>query len=133
MAVVVVIVFLVMRTRQTVRLWPALIALLIVIHIALPNTLGILKHSLLPSGGLKALVVEQGGQEVNPGGMVASPRSTPTLQKLSGDPLLGVGFGTQVLDKPETDALILDNQWLGTLLETGFVGALAWLWLFIAS
>jgi hypothetical protein len=26
--------------------------------------------------------------------------------------------------------MILDNQWLGTLLETGLVGVLAWIWLF---
>jgi O-antigen ligase len=31
------------------------------------------------------------------------------------------------------NAHILDDQWLKTLLETGFVGAFAWLWIYVRS
>ena len=45
---------------------------------------------------------------------------------------LGQGFGTRQTDRSEAgvNAPILDDQWLGTLLETGFFGLIAWFWLF---
>ena len=57
-------------------------------------------------------------------------------------PLLGEGFGTRVVDATivrttvpkgpglDPNVRILDNQWLGTLLETGAVGFFGWAWLF---
>jgi O-antigen ligase len=130
MAIVIGIVYLLLRPRETIRFWPAIIPLLIVVHFALPNTLGILKRSLLPSGGVKTLIAEQGGRDFNPDQHGRIAKIDPTLEKISPDPLFGVGYGTQVLEKPQTNALILDDQWLGTLLESGLVGALGWLWLF---
>ena len=45
---------------------------------------------------------------------------------------MGQGFGTRVTDQsaPDGGAQILDDQWLGTLLEIGAVGAFALMWLF---
>jgi hypothetical protein len=45
---------------------------------------------------------------------------------------LGYGYGTRVTTGKDSNACVLDNQWLGTLLDVGYVGALAWLWLFLA-
>jgi hypothetical protein len=145
MLVVIVFVYLWLRPRQTLRFWPAIVPALLLVHFALPNTLGILKSSLFPSGGLKTLAVEQGSQAGSTSGRLA--KVGPTLDEVSGDPLFGVGFGSQVLSSntgngnavpPSFDALgrpiprarILDDQWLGTLLETGFVGVIAWILLF---
>jgi hypothetical protein len=161
MMVVIVIVYLWLRPRQTVRFWPAIFPILLLVHVALPNTLGILKGSLFPAGGVKALAQEQGSAPGSTSGRIA--KIAPTLHQVSGDPLFGVGYGTQVLNEATagaapapgtttaggsginplttTDALnwnaatpqqarILDDQWLGTLLETGFVGVIAYFWLF---
>jgi O-antigen ligase len=46
-------------------------------------------------------------------------------------PLVGVGFGTRVFSSERRNAPILDDQWLGTLLDTGTLGISGWLWLFI--
>ena len=56
----------------------------------------------------------------------------PALDRWATKPLLGSGFGTTAADPnapKESDQQILDNQWLGTLLQTGALGALALLWL----
>ncbi len=163
MAIVMILVYLWLRPRETLGFWPAVIPMLLIVHIALPNTLGILKGSLFPSGGVHALAQEQGSAPGSTTGRIA--KISPTLHKVSGDPLFGVGYGTQVLNEatqgtagpaptPGTTALtaginplttsdavnwnaaqpqhtlILDDQWLGTLLETGFVGVIAYVWLF---
>jgi hypothetical protein len=50
------------------------------------------------------------------------------------DPLVGEGYGTRVTTPdatvPVPNAPILDDGWLGILLETGVVGALAFAWIF---
>ena len=125
MLVVVGAVFVVLRPREMKRLWPALIPALVVIHFALPGTLGTLKQSFFPSGGLVAQ------QKANPGytgqGRIADVG--PALSEWSQEPLLGRGYGTRVIGSPGADGQILDDQWLGTLVETGIAGALGWLWL----
>jgi len=121
--------FLWIRPRETKRLWPALVPALLVIHFALPGTLGTLKSSFFPEGGLI------GEQRISPGGK-GSGRIVDLEMALETEfvasPLVGQGFGTRVVERTSAsqNALILDNQWLGTLLETGILGAFAWAWLF---
>jgi hypothetical protein len=130
MLLVVAIVYLILRPRQTARLWPALLPMLIVIHFALPHTLGVLKSSLFPSGGVGALVTEQTAEAQSRRSSGRLADISPTIQQVSqSDPLLGVGFGSRVVEGPLANARILDDQWLGTLLETGFLGLFAWGWL----
>ena len=131
MFVVVVLVFLWLRPRQTRRLWPAIIPALAAVHFILPGTIGALKHSFLPSGGL---VAEQQKQA----GTVGSGRIAdlgPGIREWKQQPLFGQGFGTRVVDPevPGPKADILDDQWLGTLLETGIVGMFGWVWFFIRA
>jgi O-antigen ligase len=104
---------------------------LIVVHFALPGAIGSLRVTFFPEGGLVAeqsRVIE--GNELLSDGRIAD--IGPTLQELSANPLLGIGFGTRIVgfDSEFHNARILDNQWLATLLEIGLVGALAWLWAF---
>ena len=56
----------------------------------------------------------------------------PGLRDFSKNPALGQGWGTRITDQvdPKWNAPILDDEWLGTLLETGAAGVLALLWLF---
>lgn len=46
----------------------------------------------------------------------------PAMEELAIQPWFGTGLGSRVVVGDEANAQILDNQWLGTLLETGVVG-----------
>jgi O-antigen ligase len=128
MLFVVGLVFLWLRPRETRRLWPALLPLLVVTHFAVPGTLGSLKQAFLPEAGL---VGEQRGDagSCSSSGRVAD--LGPTLAEVAERPFLGHGFGTRIVTGPDSNACILDNQWLGTLLEVGIFGTIAWLLLFL--
>lgn len=120
--------FLWLRPRQTVRFLPVLIPVLLVVHFALPATLGPLKNSFFPEGGL--LEEQRRSEGTRAQGRVAD--LGPGLAEFSDKPILGYGFGTRTIKGELRNVLeILDNQWLGTLLETGIVGAFAWAWLFL--
>ena len=122
-------VYLWLRPRETRRLWPALIPLVLVIHVAAPGTLGGLKDAFLPKGGLLA---QEAKNNVGSGRLATLG---PTLHReVYPNALFGEGFGTRIVvhdgDTAPPNAPILDDQWLGTLAETGVVGGLAWIWLF---
>jgi hypothetical protein len=131
MFVVVGIVFLCLRPREVRRLWPLLLIVPVAIHLALPGTLGAIKQSFLPAGGLLA---EQ-RQSANTAGSGRLADLGPGLQLWQRQPLLGQGYGTQVVDlsRAGVESNILDNQWLGTLIGTGIVGLFGWLWLFVRA
>ena len=131
---VVAVVFFCVRPRSLKRAWPALIPVLVVIHFAVPGTLGALKWSFAPPGGLLAEQQYQSGNGQPGGGRLADLR--PTLAEWWERPTVGQGFGTRVVTpnyetKQIPNAIILDNQWLATLLETGLVGLAALGWLLI--
>ena len=131
MLLVVTLVFLALRPRETRRLWPAILPALVVVHLVLPGTLGALKQSFLPPGGL---VAEQNKQPGTSGsGRLAD--LGPALREWKKEPLAGQGFGTRVVDPSvaNPNSNILDDQWLGTLLETGALGIFGWLWLFVRA
>jgi len=127
--VVAILVFLWIKPRETRRLWPALIPALVVVHVALPGTLGSIKNSFMPPGGLVKQQQSQAGDSGS--GRIAD--LGPGLREWRQKPFVGEGFGTRVVDtsdpRPKTN--ILDDQWLGTLLETGALGFIGWLWFFI--
>jgi hypothetical protein len=128
MLFVVGLIFLWLRPRETRRFWPALIPLLVATQLLLPGTLGTLKYSFFPEQGL---IEDQSGLagDCRSSGRVAD--LGPSLREWARKPVFGYGFGTRVVEGPNPNACILDNQWLGNLLEVGAVGALAWLWLFL--
>jgi polysaccharide biosynthesis protein PslJ len=129
MLVVVLLVFVWLRPKDVRRLWPALIPALIVIKLVLPGTLGAIKQSFMPAGGLIAEQKSQPGESGS--GRLAD--IGPALTEWRAKPLLGEGYGTRVVDPNVRGprANILDNQWLGNLLETGIIGFFGWLWFFV--
>jgi O-antigen ligase len=129
MLAVVGVVFVWLRPREVRRFWPVIIPALIVIKLVLPGTLGAIKQSFLPAGGLVAEQQSQPGESGS--GRIAD--LGPALQEWKRQPLLGQGYGTRVVDLniQGPKANILDNQWLGTLLETGIIGFFGWLWFFV--
>lgn len=130
--VAMLVVFLWLRRRQTLSCWPLLIPAIVVIQIADPGALGSLRGELFPSGGLLAdqqHVVAH--SKLTYGNRLA--QLGPTLAEYSHyNPLFGEGYGTRVTGYNEkfTNAPILDDQWLDTLLQTGILGIAAWVWLF---
>jgi polysaccharide biosynthesis protein PslJ len=130
MIMLVVLVFAYWRFRKTEvrRLWPLLLPLVVVVHFALPGTLGTLKGAFMPKGGIVA--EQSAGAGTYGSGRVAD--LGPGLHDAKQHLMLGQGFGTRLTDRSEekVNAPILDDQWLGTLLETGLLGVLAWIWLF---
>jgi hypothetical protein len=122
-------VFLWLRPRETMRLWPLLLPTLIVVHLALPGTIGTLKKSFFPEGGL--IQQQRQGAGGRGSGRIADLR--PALAEYSERPILGQGYKTRIVERGRENADILDNQWLATLLETGAVGAFAWIWLFVRT
>jgi hypothetical protein len=128
MLVVVVLVFLWLRTRDTIRLWPLLLPILVATHFAAPGTLGSLKQAFLPEHGL---ITQQSTTEF---GCDSSGRIAdigPTLAEVAKRPFLGHGFGTRIATGPDANGCVLDNQWLGSLFDIGVFGAAAWLVLFV--
>ena len=125
MLVAVAATFLWLRPRETRRLLPLLLPAIIAAHFVVPGTLGTLKESFFPKGGLIA------EQQSNPGsrgqGRIAD--LGPSLREFAHKPLVGQGYATRVVDRTHPSDQILDDQWLGILLETGLVGLVGWLWL----
>jgi O-antigen ligase len=129
MFIVVAAVFLWLRPRETRRLWPALLLAPIAIHFALPGTLGAIKQSFFPAGGL---IAEQKAS-ADSGGSGRLADLGPGLTLWQSKPLFGQGYGTQVVNPnaPGIKANIFDDQWLATLLATGALGFFGWLWFFV--
>jgi polysaccharide biosynthesis protein PslJ len=125
MLVVEAIVFLRLRPVETRRLWPLLLPLLIAVHLAVPGTAGALKDAFLPKGGIVA--EQQGAANTRGSGRLAD--LSPSLAQASNGVVLGQGEGTRVVDGPTTNAPILDDQWLGLLLDTGVLGVAMFFWL----
>jgi hypothetical protein len=124
---VVVAVFLWLRPGGSARLAVALLPVLLAVQLALPGTLETLRSSFLPPEGLIA------EQQQTPGSLGSGRIAdvAPSLQELAPRPVFGEGIGTRVIEGPNANALLLDDQWLGILLETGIVGLLGLLWLFL--
>src|SRR5205823_6028029 len=90
------VVFLWLKPKETKKLWPALVPALVVIHFALPGTIGGLKDSFFPKGGL---IAQQSrlARDYNPllaGGRIRQIR--PMLREASQRPLFGEGYGTRI-------------------------------------
>lgn len=125
------IVFVVLKPSSMKRMWPLLLPLAVVAHIAAPGTIGAFKDAFFPKGGIVA-------QQSSGAGTYGSGRLAdlqPGIHEWKRTPILGQGFGTRVTDQadPLVNAPILDDEWLGTLLETGAAGFLALLWLFVRA
>lgn len=130
MLLVIVLAFVWLRTREMKRVWPLALPLLVAVHFLLPGAIGTFKASFFPTGGL---VAQQADAQVGSGRIATLG---PALHReFSPNPILGEGFGTRIVTADSVvtvpNAPILDDQWLGTLIETGIVGVAALAWLFV--
>lgn len=127
--VVIAVVYAFQRPREVKRLWPALLPMVVALHFAAPGTIGTIKGSLFPKGGIVASESQDAGTAGS--GRVAD--LGPGIKEWKRSPFVGEGYGTRVVDGPKANAPILDDQWLTTLLESGALGMFGWIWLFVRA
>jgi hypothetical protein len=118
------VVFLVLRQSVFKGLVIALLPLLIVVHLVVPGAIGSFRQSFFPREGLVQ-------DQTVYGGRLSSRRLDPQFEIIREKPAFGQGYGSRITSGRDANALILDDQWLGTAVETGLVGVAAWLWLFV--
>ena len=100
---------------------------MVLAYLTLPEAASALKKAFAPPGGI---ITEQAALPgVRSSGRLAD--LAPSFREFEQKPLFGQGFGTRIVGGERDNSLLLDNQWLATLLETGLIGALALLWLFL--
>jgi hypothetical protein len=114
-----------LRPDDIKKLWPLIVPAVLVIHLALPGAIGGIQGAFFPSEG----IVENQTQY---GGRVSGQRVGPVWNRIKNDPAFGQGYGTRITESGlRQNAQVLDNEWLGTASETGFIGAAAWAWFFL--
>jgi hypothetical protein len=120
-----------MKRKETVRLLPLLLPLFVACQVAMPGTLGTFKAIIFPQGG--SVIQEQKGGAGDGEGRVAD--LGPSLAEWVRHPFFGQGFGSRLTDRdnPTLGARILDDQWLGSLLEVGAFGVLSLIWLYVRA
>lgn len=126
MLAVVLVAGLWIRPRETVRLWLALIPAVLLLQLFVPGSLDSLKEAFLPEEGLAA--EQQGAAGTRGSGRLADV--SPALEEFAQKPVFGQGYGSRDVEDKAQTIPILDNEWLGTMLETGAVGALSLIWIF---
>lgn len=128
MLVVELVVFFWVKRQETIRLLPLLLPLFIACQILMPGTLGTFKAVIFPD---KGIVAEQQGGGTTGSGRVAD--LGPSLSEFSRKPFVGQGFGTRLTSDTDklTNAKILDDEWLGLLIEVGLFGTLFLIWMYV--
>ena len=126
MLFVALLVTLALRFRETSRFAPLIVPLVVMVYFAAPGTLGALKDSFTPPGGL---VAEQSHDEYLAGsGRLADIGYA--LDLFREKPVFGYGYGSLQTAGPDANTRALDNQWLYSLLNIGLVGVFSLVWLF---
>jgi polysaccharide biosynthesis protein PslJ len=117
--------FTALRWRDAKRFIPFALMALAMIHVVMPGTLGALRTTLQPAHVLAE-------QSSKPESQIAAGRIAdlgPSFEEFRQKPVFGYGFGTRIALGERANARLLDNQWLGTLLDTGLVGLIGIAWL----
>jgi O-antigen ligase len=116
--VVVLAALLVYRTRDLLRLWPLVFVLAIFIHVASPGALGTVSSL---QGFLNTDSTEGRTSDY-----------AAIMPDVVTHPVLGFGYGSLDIAKADTYR-ILDNEYLGQLLQSGLIGVAAYLAMALAA
>lgn len=124
------IVLLITRPRLLVRkVVPTLLAVVVAIELLIvPGAVSGTLYDLMPEGGL---VSEQTGQPGTSGGGRLGDLASVSEQARD-HPIAGTGFGSRVFTANQVNALILDNEYFGRLVEQGVFGLAAFVLLVAA-
>jgi len=120
------LVFVCFHPRESVRFAPAVVCVMAATHFAMPGALGALRDAFHPD----QLILEASTlpQSQYAGGRLTD--LTPSFEEIKARPLLGSGVGTRIVTGERANARVLDNQWLGSLLEIGIIGVAGLTWFF---
>lgn len=126
MFVVIGVVLLYLRPMDVKPLLPLVVPAFAAVYLMLPGTIGTFRATFFPSGGIVH------DQKVG-AGRISPERLGPQFEVIADRPLLGQGYGTRITtgDRNRRNARVLDNEWIGTTVETGLLGLAAWVWLFL--
>jgi polysaccharide biosynthesis protein PslJ len=127
MLMVVFVTFFWLKRAEMMRMLPLWLVLLVVIQGVMPGTLQSFKYMLNP-----VYMFQEQSKDMGTGSGRVADLGPSLSEWKAGNPFFGQGFGTRVTSQEgvEGGAQILDNQWLGTLLEIGAVGVVGMFWLF---
>ena len=136
MLAVALFVYLWMLPKQTVRVLPLFPVLAVVGLLLFPGLVRPSFEAFFPSQGL----LDEQNTQLFEGGSTTINRLGDfefALHDVERSPIVGNGLGTRVTDPLQTARFlpdgryggILDNQWLGSLLDLGLLGVAALLWL----
>jgi O-antigen ligase len=114
-----------LRPADIKKLWPLIVPAVVVVHLALPGAIGGIQGAFFPSEGLVENQTQYGGR-------ISGQRVGPVWSRIENNPAFGQGYGTRITEAGlRQNAQVLDNEWLGTTSETGFIGLAAWAWFFV--
>ena len=119
------IMFTILRWSDAKRFIPFALVAFAMIHLVMPGAMGTLRASLDPT----QILAEQNSR---PDSNLAAGRFAdlgPSFDEFGQKPIFGYGFGTRISTGPMANTRLLDDQWLGTLLDTGLVGVIGFAWL----
>jgi O-antigen ligase len=119
------IMFTILRWSDAKRFIPFALVAFAMIHLVMPGALGTLRSSLNP-GQIKAEQTSRADSQLAAGRFADLG---PSFEEFRQKPVLGYGIGTRITTGPNANARLLDDQWLGTLLDTGLVGIVGFAWL----
>jgi O-antigen ligase len=119
------IMFTVLRWTDAKRFLPFALVAFAMIHLVMPGALGTLRESLDPTQILAEQTSRADSQLA--AGRIAD--LSPSFDEFAQKPVFGYGFGTRISTGPAANTRLLDDQWLGTLLDTGLVGVIGFAWL----
>jgi O-antigen ligase len=119
------IMFTVLRWTDAKRFLPFALVAFAMIHLVMPGALGTLRASLDPTQILAEQTSRADSQLA--AGRIAD--LSPSFDEFAQKPVFGYGFGTRISTGPNANTRLLDDQWLGTLLDTGLVGVIGFAWL----
>ena len=125
MLAVILIVYLCLYPRQTLRLWPLAIPLVLAIHLGAPGIMSEIYRLFFPKGGI---VADQADANIG-SSRIAS--LGPGLHLIGLNPLFGGGYGSRIFSASDPNAFIVDDQWLSNGIDTGLLGIAVWIWFFV--
>lgn len=115
-----------LRWNEMKKFIPLGLASVALINFVMPGTLGSLKATFVnPAGAIE----QQRGNPNDPESAGRVADFGPSFEEFGQKPLLGYGVGTRVVTGEGRNARLLDNQWLGTMLDAGLVGLIGLAWL----
>lgn len=111
---------LILHPRVAAVLFAIAFPVVLLAAVVLPNAFDKMVLSFLDVDSLVASQYQSAGM----GGAGRLADLEPAMREVAQQPFFGSGFGSRIVIGDEANSFILDNQFLGTLMETGALGVI---------